>query len=167
MNSANVHALRASIYQNLKCHIDWYKWVWPITYLLINQDACEQSWLNSTEISCTISWSHTEFQIWWEVALSANYRNAAGLVMIKTCACVWWSHSFFKHLSETWNSLLLVALILANWAAAHEHKIAYVYFVVIYPFTLLKWLLFNIDKSSCECVFLCFFHGDNPGPVGV
>lgn len=43
MNSTTVHALRANIYQNLKCHIDWYKWVWPITYLLITQDACEQS----------------------------------------------------------------------------------------------------------------------------
>ena len=35
--SLGVHALGVSINQNLKCHIDRCKWVWPITYLLITR----------------------------------------------------------------------------------------------------------------------------------
>ena len=29
-----VHALGTSMNQNLKCHIDWCKWAWPVRYLV-------------------------------------------------------------------------------------------------------------------------------------
>ncbi len=33
------YALGAGINQNLMCHIDWCKWAWPLTYLLITKNS--------------------------------------------------------------------------------------------------------------------------------
>lgn len=53
-----VHGLGPSINQNLKCNIDRYKRAWPITYLIIIQDAFEKSLLDLLETSSSISYAH-------------------------------------------------------------------------------------------------------------
>lgn len=48
------HALRAYINQNLKCHTDWCKWAWPITYLIITLGTMCYLLITHTEFRCNL-----------------------------------------------------------------------------------------------------------------
>ena len=47
VTNLSVYALGANINQNRKGEVGWREWAWLIIYLLITQDAFEQSGLNS------------------------------------------------------------------------------------------------------------------------
>ena len=82
--------------QNLKYHTDQ----WPITYLLMTQDAYEQPWLNSLKTS----WLSPEHAHWVSFKSDEGGRNgetlstaAEFLMMKKVCD---WSHSLFSQITE-------------------------------------------------------------------
>ena len=118
---------------NAKLIGDWCKLAWPITYLLITQDTFEQSWLNSLQTSCALSWTYIPSFI--------HIRQA-----------LWWWNKYmpgyFKQNQTSWSdfvklethSLLLLALISTNWAASY------------------CWTQKGLNSPIAACSYILFIH---------